>query len=132
MNKEINVEKNKKKKKKRVAHDLGKNHPLEKYNYKGFIRTKFCTPVFLSISSFPRESFHVFVESKEEKEKARTMNNLSKFLLALFVPWIIREDRSIEIKFEFSNKGLQDLLKKWDNSNASEINKNLLEVLVLF
>ena len=122
-NKEIIVEKKKITRKKRVAHDLGKDHPLAKYNYKGYIRTKFCTPIFPSIPSCPRECFDVFGEGEEEKGKAKKMNNLSKYLLAAFVPWSLKLDGSIEMEFEFSNKGLLELLKKWDNSNASEINK---------
>lgn len=87
------------------------------------IRTKFCTPVFASIASYPRDCFDVFRESEEEKEKDKKMNKFSKYLLAAFVLWSIRKDISIKMEFEFNNKSFLDLLKKRDNSNASEINK---------
>ena len=120
---ENNKNKTKKKRKKRLEHDLGKSHLLAKHDYKAFIRTKFYTPIYASIPSFTKDCFDVFGDSKEDREKAEKMNHLSKFLLATFVPWNVRDDGSIEMEFEFNNKGLLDLLSKWDNSYASEINK---------
>ena len=65
----------------------------------------------------------MFGLSEEEKEKADQMNNLSKWLIAAFTPWTVDEHGTIKTQFEFSNLGLLILVKAWDNSNASKINK---------
>ena len=51
------------------------------------------------------------------------MSKLSKCIISLLVPQNIKEDGSLNIEFELSNKGLLRMLQKWDNSEASEINK---------
>ena len=51
------------------------------------------------------------------------MSKLSKHIISLLTLWNIKEDGSLDIEFELSNNSLLDMLQKWDNSEASEINK---------
>ena len=57
------------------------------------------------------------------KDEVREIERLSKYLLALLIPWNSNEDGEFEAEFELSNRGFLEILKKWDNSEASEINK---------
>ena len=111
--------------KKRRGIDLDENHPLTKHRFKGFIKTKFCNPIFggSSIPSCPKDDFNLLGKTSEEKEKSNQMEKLSEWLISAFTPWTIGNDGYLISLFEFSNKGLLDLMKSWDNSNASEINK---------
>ena len=61
-----------KRKKNAQGHLFGENHPLTERSYKGFVRTKFCTPVFggKPIPACPKDEFNVFGVSEEEKANA--------------------------------------------------------------
>ena len=52
------------KRQKRIGFELGKNHPLNKYGYKGYIRAKFCTLMFEGPSIL--ESFQKINKNKEK------------------------------------------------------------------
>ena len=64
-----------KKMKPRKGIELGKGHPLAENGYKGFVRTKFCTPVLgeQPIPTCPKDDLDVFGGTEEEKAKADQM-----------------------------------------------------------
>ena len=51
------------------------------------------------------------------------MQHFSKWLIASFTPWTVDKHGAIETQFDFSTLELLTLMKAWDNSNASKINK---------
>ena len=69
-----------KKRKPRKGIELGKRHPLTEHGYKGFVRTKFCTPFFGGkyVPECPKDDFDVFGPSEEDKLKSNQMAHLSK------------------------------------------------------
>ena len=71
------------------------------------------------ILKYPKEAF----ETCQNIEKYKVLSNMPEYLLSSFVPWHENETGLIESEFLICNEGLLQLLLKWNNSKASEINK---------
>ena len=77
----------------------------------------------LPITKIPKEPFEMHSSIKVNNEKHNLLSTILEHLLLLFMLWHASENGLMLSEFSICNGGLLESLLKWNNSNASQINK---------